>query len=337
VNGGERPSRQVRNRRTRFLQTETIFPIRTPLGTPIQITRQSFTGRRGNPRVSFLAGLHGDELEGVYLCHRLIQYLRGLQAREPEALRGTVHIYPAVNPQALGAATRLSPFFASDMNRQLGDKNGHSLPAQACQKLLDSLRNSSDCVVDLHASNLHLRELAQIRIIEEFDRKLIPLALRTNTDLIWVHPASGVFESTFGYNLNRAKIPTLVVEAGICLRIDDALCDQVLNGMIHLLHHLGVLATAEGAPEVKEPMLVHPSEVHQVQAEHAGLFVARARLGQMLEAGDILGEVVDPLRGEVVEEAVAPEAGLLFTLREHPVTYQGAALARIAQPSRGRP
>ena len=28
---------------------------------------------------------------------------------------------------------------------------------------------------------------------------------------------------------------------------------------------------------------------------------------------------------------------LLFTLREHPVTYQGAALARIAQPSRGRP
>jgi len=319
------------------LQTETIFSIDTPHGAPFQIVRQSFSSRQGKPRVSFLAGLHGDELEGVFLCHRLIRYLREIEAREPEAIRGTVHLYPAVNPQALGAATRLWPFFASDMNRQLGGKNGHSLPAQASQKLLDNLQRSSDYVVDLHASNLHLRELPQIRIVEEFDRKLIPLAQHTNTDLVWVHPASGVFESTFGYNLNRAKIPTLVVEAGICLRIDEALCDQLFQGMVHLLHHLGVLATREGAPRVKDPLLVGPAQVHQVQAERAGLFIACARLGQMVEVGDLLGEVVDAVRGEVVEEVKAPGAGLVFTLREHPVTYEGAPLARIAQTGQVRP
>lgn len=321
------------------MQTETLFSIRTPTGQPLRIRRQSFYAHKGNPskRISFLAGLHGDELEGVALCHRLIRYLRGLEAGEPEAFLGEVHVYPAVNPQALGAATRLWPFFGSDMNRQLGEKNGHSLPAEASRQLQDSLQRSSDIVVDLHASNLHLKELPQIRIVEEFDRKLIPLAQHTGADLIWVHPASGIFESTFGYNLNRAKIPTLVVEAGICLRIDDALSEQMFDGMVHLLHHLGVLATQTGATAAKPPHLVHSSQVHQVQAGRAGLFLCQARLGQTVQEGDPLGTVVDPLRGEVAEAIAAPVAGLVFTLREHPLAYEGALLVRIAQPNRSQP
>lgn len=319
------------------MQTETIFSIHSPVGPPLEITRQSFTGGRGKPRISFIAGLHGDELEGVHLCHRLIRHLLALEAGEPEALVGTVHVYPAVNPQALSASTRLWPFFGSDMNRQLGEKNGHSLSAEISRRLEENLLASSDYVVDLHASNLHLRELPQIRIVEEFDRKLIPLARHTNADVIWVHPASRVFESTFGYNLNRAKIPTLVVEAGICLRLDPALSEQVLSGMIHLMHHLGVLATSDGPPEVRAPLLVGPSEVHQAQASHAGLFISRVRLGQRVEQGDLLGTVVDPVRGEVLEEVRAPGAGLLFTLREHPLTYAGAPLARIAEEAGSRP
>jgi len=277
-----------------------------------------------------VAGLHGDELEGVYLCHRIIETLRQLKTTRPQAFLGEIHVYPAVNPQALGSAKRLWPFFSMDMNRKMGEKNGDSLPAGFARSLVDDLQASSDIVVDFHASNLHLKELPQIRIIEEFDKKLIPLAALCNMDVVWVHSSAPVFESTLGYNLNRKKIPALVVETGICLRIHKEFCEQIFQGMIHLLRQTGILDLAGPQPEIKQPRLVHPKQVALIQANHAGLFVSNAPLGAYVQKGDLLGEVVDAIRGEVLETVTFPTDGLLFTLREQPVTHQGAPLARIA-------
>jgi predicted deacylase len=94
-------------------------------------------------------------------------------------------------------------------------------------------------VVDIHSSNLHLMELPQIRIIKSFEKKLVPLAKLCNVDLIWVHPHADIFESTLGYNLNQAQIPTLVIETGICLRINKNSCAQIILGILNLLRKIG--------------------------------------------------------------------------------------------------
>ena len=211
------------------METRTVVSYKSPVGGAVEIVKQTFPAQREKPvrRISFVAGLHGDELEGVFLCHRLIQYFHSLQETEPEAFQGDIHIYPAVNPQALRASSRRWPFFSVDMNRMMGSRGESSLPAKTSQDLLEDIKSCSDLAVDFHSSNLHLLELPQIRIIEGFDKKLIPLANQCNTDLIWIHPHSPVFETTLGYNLNRKKIPTLVIETGICLRIHPDYCDQL--------------------------------------------------------------------------------------------------------------
>jgi predicted deacylase len=315
------------------LKTHKIISSKNPLGGSIEIVKQTFTSVKDKPvkRISFVAGLHGDELEGVYLCHRIIATLLGLKATRPEAFQGEINVYPAVNPEALNSATRLWPFFSMDMNRKMGEKHGVSLPAEFARALTEDLQSSSDMVVDFHASNLHLKELPQIRIIEEFDKKLVPLAALCNMDVIWVHPSAPVFESTLGYNLNRKKIPTLVVETGICLRIHQEDCEQIFQGMMHLLRQTGVLDLTDPLPEIKQPILVHPKQVALVQAQHAGLFISSVPLGAHVQKGDSLGTIVDAIRGEVLETLTCPAEGLLFTLREQPVACQGAPLARIAE------
>jgi predicted deacylase len=314
------------------LKTHIIASSKNPLGGAIEIVRQTFSPATGKPvkRISFVAGLHGDELEGVYLCHQIIATLRGLEASRPEAFKGEIHVYPAVNPEALSSLTRLWPFFKMDMNRKMGEKNGDSLPAEFARLLIRDLQSTSDLVVDFHASNLHLQELPQIRIIEEFAKKLLPLAELCNMDVIWVHPFAPVFESTLGYNLNRKKIPALVVETGICLRIHKEYCEQVVNGMIHLLRKTGILEMDDPLPKIKQPNLIHPKQVALIQASHAGLFISNTPIGAHVKKGDSLGEIIDPIRGEVLGTVSIPADGLLFTLRQQPVTAKGAPLARIA-------
>ncbi|MFQ5672522.1 MAG: M14 family metallopeptidase [Nitrospinales bacterium] len=315
------------------MQTRTLLSYKSPLSHSFQIVKQSFAPFSGRPvkRVSLVAGLHGDELEGVSLCSRLIRYLRELEQTRPQAIKGAVNIYPAANPQAIGDATRLWPFFGQDMNRQFGGRSGASLPSHFSRRFLEDLISCSDLVVDFHAGNLHLQEAPQIRIIRKFDKKLIPLARQCNVDLIWVHPMAKVFESTLSYNLNRRKIPTLVIEAGTGLRLIPAAGEQIFSGILHFLHHLGILDLGKsGPPAVKNPLLAGPEQVVVVNAKHPGLFIKRAALGQNIRQGETLGEVVDPCHGTVLEELKSPANGFIFTLRELPLAYSGAILARIA-------
>jgi len=311
------------------VQTQRILSIKSPLGPPIEILKHIFPGKSEKPQVSFVAGLHGDEFEGLYICHKLLRYLTELEISNPEAIQGKINIYPTVNPQALENGTRLWPFFCLDINRTFGLTQTNSIAEATSQTLFHDLKSSSDIVIDFHSSNLQLMELPQIRIIKDFEKKLLPLAKKCNVELIWVHPNAEIFASTLGFNLNKAKVPTLVIETGTCLRIHPNSNDQVFYGMLNLLQDIGTLNITH--PKGKEPKLVEPDEVVMIQAHHSGLFIKQVEIGEVLKEGEKLGKVIDPVKGNILEEIFSPCSGLLFTIREHPLSHKGSTLARIAR------
>jgi predicted deacylase len=315
------------------VESKHITSFISPLGGSIDITKHTFSPIDSSPaiRISFIAGLHGDELEGVYIGSRLIEYLGSLQEAQPNAFRGEVNVYPAVNPPAINSGTRLWPYFSSDMNRTLGKKKSNNIPDQASNILIKDLISGSDLVVDIHSSNLHLREIPQIRIIKDFSDKLIPLAGLCGVDLIWVHPMANLFESTLGYNLNHQKVPTLVVESGICHRINLKNCEQILAGFINLLQKTGTLDLNNiSGSEIETPKIAEPEQVFQSHSRNSGLFVSNAKLGSIVEKGETLGQIVNPVHGEILEDITSPEKGLLFTIREQPLVYEGSLMARVA-------
>ena len=315
------------------MESKPIVSFNSPLGGSIDITKHTFSPADSRPaiRISFVAGLHGDELEGVYICSRIIDYLRTLQETQPSAFRGEVNVYPAVNPSAINSGTRLWPYFSSDMNRTLGKTKSNNIPDQASRALIKDLMSGSDLVVDIHSSNLHLREMPQIRIIKDFADKLTPLAELCRVNLIWVHPMADLFESTLGYNLNHQKLPTLVVESGICLRINQKNCDQILTGFINLLQKTGTLDLDNySEPTMEAPKIAKPGQVIQIHSRNSGLFVSNVKLGSIVGENELLGQIVNPVQGEVLESILSPEKGLLFTIRDQPLSYEGSLLARIA-------
>ncbi|MFQ5578548.1 MAG: succinylglutamate desuccinylase, partial [Anaerolineae bacterium] len=72
-------------------------------------------------------------------------------------------------------------------------------------------------------------------------------------------------------------------------------------------------------------------QVVMVQAHHSGLFIKQVEAGKILEEGERIGKLIDPVEGSVLKEIVSPCSGLLFTLREHPLVNKGSPLARIAE------
>ena len=50
----------------------------------------------------------------------------------------------------------------------------------------------------------------------------------------------------------------------------------------------------------------------------------------------LLGTIVSPFSGDVLSEVRSPVDGILFTLREYPLVYEGSLMARV-MARQGRP
>ena len=186
-------------------------------------------------RLSIVTGIHGDELEGQYVCYEVARRIR----ENIQCLNGIVDIYPAINPLGIDSIERGVPGFDLDMNRIFpGNKDG-SMVEHAAAGVVQDL-SGSDMVIDIHASNLYLTEIPQARISELFEDRLVPYAEQMGLDFIWVHSASTVLEATLAHSLNSIGTPTIVVEMGIGLRLTQAYGRQLTDGIFSLMEYMGM-------------------------------------------------------------------------------------------------
>lgn len=306
---------------------ETIASVGLPVGEVLEIKRNRVMPARGDEktwkRISIVTGIHGDELEGQYVCFELLQRI----AAQREKLSGIVDVYPAMNPLGIDSITRGVPAFDLDMNRLFpGDVHGNMTEYLAA-KIIEDIEGSDLCV-DIHASNIYLTEIPQIRINELHKDTLVPLARKANVDFIWVHGASTVLESTLAYSLNSRNVPTLVVEMGVGMRITKTYCDQMVDGIFSLMKELGIWQGE--VSEIREPVISEKEEeVSFLNASISGIFVQRVKHWERLKKGDLVGQIIDPLSGTVLDDVTAPVDGILFTIREYPVVDAGSLLGRM--------
>lgn len=274
-------------------------------------------------RISIVTGIHGDELEGQYVCYELQRQIY----EQKDKLSGIVDIYPAMNPLGIDSITRGIPAFDLDMNRLFpGNIDGNMTEYMAAGIMNDVA--GSDCVLDIHASNIYLTEIPQIRINELHADMLLPLAKHANVDFIWVHGASTVLEATFAHSLNSIGTPVLVVEMGVGMRLTKEYGDQLVTGIFNLMKELGIWKG--DTPEVREPVVsTDTDDVCYLNASASGLFVPEVKHGARLNKGDLVGKIVDPLCGEVLDEVRAPHEGMLFTIRDYPIVDEGSLMGRI--------
>jgi predicted deacylase len=317
------------------ITTETFFTIEMPFRERMETRRTVFNGGDA-PRAVVIAGVHGDELEGLYVCHLLAAWLEELLRTSPASLLGSVELYPSVNTLGLDTLTRLLPVYDTDLNRAFPGSASGPLPERLAAALMAELSGAA-LVVDIHASNIYLREIPQVRINQDFEESLVPIARRMNLDLIWLHGAATVLETTVAHSLNSSGTPCLVVEMGVGMRITPEYCQQLVAGLVNAWKDLGVLAADTSVPALLHtPLIADDSNVHYLNAQTSGMFIPATSHWTDVRHGELLGTIVSPFRGDVLSEVRSPVDGILFTLRDYPLVYEGSLMARVMARKGGR-
>lgn len=308
-----------------------FYRMKTPLQEKIGLFESTF-GNGNGKRFAMVSGLHGDELDGLYLSYRLAEFLRKWES-DGRPIDGRISLIPVANPLATAAAERFWPFGQIDVNRCFPGPpapQGEGASYVWAGALFDHLKQF-DLVIDVHSSNLFLRECPQIRVLNRFRAVADTFAGHANVDVVWVHDAPTVIETTLSYNLNAIGVPTLVVEMGVGFRIQTDFVDAVFNGIVHLLEKLNILSGELPAASRKTPIYATDRNVRYLNSESGGFFVPDAQVGTSVRAGRRVGRILDALAGEIKEDVVSRWNGYLFTIRAHPIVYPGSLMARIIE------
>ncbi len=304
---------------------EDVVSVKLPVMEQMTIKKNRFepiTKNGDEKRICIVTGVHGDELEGQYVCYELVRTL----SENCHLLNGIVDIYPSVNPLGMDSIKREMPIFELDMNMIFPGSETGAVAEHIAAALIKDI-SGADLCIDLHASNIFLREIPQVRISEETAPRLLPYAKMMNVDFVWVHSSSTVMEATLSHSLNKIGTPTLVAEMGAGMRITKSYGDQLLDGIFNLMAKMGIWLGE--TKKVSHPIISTDGNVSIIYSETSGIYMPAIKHWAGISEGDHIGDILNPLTGTVEQQIFSPCSGIVFTLREYPVVYQGSLVARI--------
>jgi predicted deacylase len=281
------------------------------------------------PRLALVGGVHGNELNGIYVLAHLARFLGAVAAgeRPPIRLAGRVVIVPAVNVLGVNVRQRGWPFDGTDINRMFPGYDVGETTQRIAHAVLEVTRGAP-VRVDVHSSNLDFEELPQVRIYDptELERRTARLF---GLPAVVERPGSTVFTATLGHAWRMLGGQSFVLQAGRAGDLQLEHADRLFGALVRFCTRLGLLEGTRLADEDEDVIHFGPRQTLPLVSEHSGLFVSKLRVGTWLRAGDHVGYVDDPFDGSPRAEVKTPYAGLLSGLRRQPLLCEGDLVARI--------
>jgi predicted deacylase len=282
-----------------------------------------------HPAVALVAGLHGDEINGIFILSRLADFLAKVEAGAYPDLQLTrkVLIIPAVNVLGVNQRTRTWPFDKSDINRMFPGSTIGETTQRIAYAVLEATKRA-EFRVDIHTAGVDFEELPQVRIYAPSDLER-EAALWFGLPAVMERVYSPVFTTTLNHSWKIWPGRSFVLRVGQGGTVQLEHCQRVFRSLVNFLGVTGVLKGVRLALEDEETCWFQKASGHRVHAVKAGTFVSDRPVGRWVAAGQELGYIYDSFSGNVIEKVVAPVSGLLTGIRRHPLLFEGDLILRV--------
>ena len=325
-----------------------VTKVRVAVGTnalsePMTIPVIIIKGATPGPVLGITSALHGNELNGIPVIHRVMSVL------DPSTMVGSLVAVPVANP---GGFVRHQRGFSDgvDLNRIMpGKKNGNSAQTFA-YKLLQRVVSVMDYLLDLHTASfgrvnsLYVRADMNVPLVRRLAQLQQPQIIVHNTG-----PDGSMRAAAADMGIHAVTL-----EIGNPQRFHSSFVDRAVAGVLRTLAYLNIaseadlqlrqaasskgLASAGAKLTPSEPLTPGAALTPAQSASAADPVVCARSFWIFTRAGGVLfvlpsvntwvhkGQVIAEVRsifGELVDRHVAPMDGIVVGKSDNPVCRSG--------------
>ena len=285
-----------------------------PSGTNINMNVHIFRSKTPGPTGLVLAGVHGDEINGIEIVRRAIEagLFEDLQL-------GSIIAIPIVNIYGFINFSRDVPD-GKDVNRSFPGNMRGSLASRVARTLTKIIMPVIDFGLDFHTGGASRYNFPQIRYTRT-DSEAKAMALTFGAPLLLSKP---ILKNSLRKVAKDLSIPMIVYEGGESLRLDGFAIEKGLEGLKRVLHSKGMID--DEIPINNK--VIHIQKTSWLRAPEAGLFTWSQKAGTRIQKGEPVGIINDPdgFKKIVIQ---ARRDGVIIGHNNAPVVNMGDALFHI--------
>ena len=133
--------------------------------------------------------------------------------------------------------------------------------------------------------------------------------------------------ATLNYNWQVWNTKAYSLYTSTTSRIDKKSAGQAVLSIIRFCKSVGFVKYQENGDHPS--IVISDKELISVRTAKSGIFEPLVKVGDSVDEGTPLAEIINPYDGSVMETLYAPRRGTLFFMHSDPITYAETAVIKM--------
>lgn len=279
----------------------------------------------GEKTACIMGATRGNEVQQVFICAKLVQRLKELEAGGAMNRGRSIMVVPSVNPFSMNIGKRFWPTDNTDINRMFPGYNLGETTQRIAAGIFEHIKDYQYGIQ--FASNYIAGDfIPHVRMMKTGFED-VDMAKQFELPYVVLRNPRPYDTTTLNYNWQIWETHAFSVYTCATDKIDIVSAMQAVESVLTFLSKQGIVYY--NAPEAKESAVVEESDLLTVKSSQAGIFLPKVEISERVEAGKVLAEIVDPYEGRTLEQVISAGNGTIFFLHVNPMILSHAVAFRI--------
>lgn len=305
---------------------KNIFTLKSVYREPLRVRAFCF-GDTDNKTICIMGALRGNEVQQMYVGAKLVEKLKKLEVQGAISKDKGIMVIPCANYYSMNIEKRFWPMDNTDINRMFP---GYDL-GETTQRIADGIFSQLqgyEYGIQLASFYQPGRFLTHVKhMMTEFttDDGLADFGLSYAVNRI-PRPYD---TTTLNYNwqLWNTKAYSLFTQSTDDLR--ETAADEAVDAILRFMKNRGIINYPIHPGYITS--IISESDIIQMHCPCGGICKNKVKIGETVQKGQLMAEILDPLTCEVFAKITAPEEAVVFFLIASPLIVEGTVIFKLVK------
>lgn len=279
----------------------------------------------GEESVCIIGSTRGNEVQQLYVCSQLVKKFKQLEEEGRIKAGHKILIIPSANPYSMNIQKRFWPTDNTDINRMFP---GYNL-GETTQRIADGVfKEIKDYKFGIQFTSFYMpgEFMPHVRMMKEGFSE-VEIAKQFDMPYVVLRNVRPYDTTTLNYNWQVWDTQAFSFYTTTTSRIDRKSAGQAVLSVMKFLAAQGIVAY--NGPHNFESKVIEDTDMISVQTAKSGIFETLVGVGEEVEEGQPLANIINAYDGEIMETLYAPADSVVFFMHSDPLTYAATAVFKL--------